>query len=83
MIKIDSQSFEITQLNAFFNKPGIKNEIHCVSYVDSNELLICIIKEKRIRVFDYKKGKTIFEIETFAEDLFIQGMVSLQEVLRH
>jgi hypothetical protein len=33
-------------------------------------------------VFDYKKGKTFFEVATLARDFFIQGMVSLQEVLR-
>ena len=82
MLRIDSKSFEITQLNKFFNEPGIPNEIHSVSFVEDNILLVGIIKESKLRVLNYKTGKTNFEIESVAKDKYLQAMVSLNEVLR-
>jgi hypothetical protein len=35
-----------------------------------------------MRVMNYKTGKLNFEIESIAKDKFLQGMVSINEVLR-
>lgn len=82
IVKIDRETYKIEQLNAFFNEPGIPNEIHCVSFVEDNIILVGIIKESKMRVMNYKTGKLNFEIESNAKDKFLQGMVSINEVLR-
>ena len=82
IVKIDRENFKIEQLNSFFNEPGIPNEIHCVSFVEDNIILVGIIKESKMRVMNYKTGKLNFEIESIAKDKFLQGMVSINEVLR-
>jgi hypothetical protein len=73
IIKVDPQSLKITQQNAFFNEPviGMQNEIHCVSYLYENMLLLRLIKETKMRVVNYITGETYAEIEDDSKDEYV------------
>jgi hypothetical protein len=64
ILKIDTQTLEITMINKFFNEPGIKNEIRSLSYVNRNFLLLAFQKDTKLYVFDYVKKKVNFHFET-------------------
>ncbi len=53
ILKIDTQTLEITMINKFFNEPGIKNEIRSLFQ-----------KDTKLYVFDYVKKKVNFHFET-------------------
>jgi hypothetical protein len=53
-----------------------------VSFIEDYIFLVGIIKESKMRVLNYKTGKTNFEIESIAKDKYLQAMVSINEVLR-
>ena len=65
ILKIDSQTHEITQLYRYFNDPEINiNEIRSLSFVAKTYLLLSFIKSTQILLFDYVKNKVHFHFET-------------------